>query len=284
MIHRLNAGAILVFVAALQIGPPPVFAGADLIAGFHSVVGTSGARAIWVNPAAIGGTGRPTAVAESMWRRDAAPGDDADWEEMPAAWSLAASMDRSAYAWQKEGEDIAGVADWAIAWGERRRTPGGGAFGASIEWRGGEEKTLDGTVGVLLPLGRVMTGGAVLDNVREGKVDGVDRERSWRTGLAWTPRDLPGRVTWDTLWESDRRGDTAHWFGIAFDRTQRFRLAWHGNLDDEWSGALGVVAGSAVFEGGWRKLPGDGDRDGAWIALEWSGPQFAGKGWGPIPR
>ena len=269
---RFALPAPCVLVVLLGLAASPTGAAPELEAGFRSVVEVLGPRAVWVNPAAIGLSSRPSLLAEGTWRQVRGASGEDSWESTPASGGIAVSMPASGYAWQWEGEDRDGAADWTLSWGQRRSTPGGISFGTAFEWRGGEDSAIDWTLGLILPVGRSLQAAGVVRDLLESDRDGVPVERTWRTGLAWIPRSWHGRLLWDTLWGEGRPGGTVHWFGGAFDLSGGIRLRWLGDFDDEWNGSVGIDVGGVGVEGGYRRVrfaP-----DGAWIALEWRGARI----------
>jgi hypothetical protein len=278
---RVAAPAVLALLAWLAPVPP---AGADpaaLLGGFRPVAVGTGARTVLVNPAALDPRGRPDAVAEARWAETADESGNAGFDRKPTSWTLAAGFDGSGYAYQGEGDDVEGVSDWTVTWGERRLLPGGIALGLAATWAGGEDGGLDGTAGVVVPLGRSLSAAAVAADVLQTDVDGAPGERAWRTGVAWGPPRLGGRLTWDTLWENDRRPDTVHWVGAVVDGAGPFAAMLHSDLDRAWSAELAVGTSGVRLGGGWTRAD---DRDEIRVFLDWRGRPPHGGGWGPIPR
>jgi hypothetical protein len=259
----------LLVLAALSVGTGTVRAGSELLGGFHSVAGVRGVRALWVNPAAVGSDPRPAALAEVAWVEEGDEEGETGYPTGPTLLSVGASTDHSAYGWQKEWEDSPGVADWTLTVADRRGAANWWSLGLAVEVRGGEGTNVDATAGALVPLGRSLTLAGVAADLFERDTDGRAGERLWRTGIAWRPRDLSGRITWDTVWENDRVDETRHWFAIALGGTGRVHLEVARSDGGDWSGSVEILfRRTRVAVGGTRP---DGGLDRLYASLEWRG-------------
>ena len=203
-------------------------AGTRLLGGFRPVAAEEGSRALWVNPAAIGARGRATAVGELSW---VDIGADAD-----AAWrlhglSLAAGTDRATTGAQFEFQNLPAVPDWTLAVGNRKEFRNGAAFGATGEVRGGNGTTIDGTIGLLFPLGRSMKLAGVVEDVFESDVDGLPTARLWRGGVVIRPHRTSGYLSYDYVSSEADGAREEHWFAFGSDRAQTFRLSFAINTE-----------------------------------------------------
>ena len=188
-----------VVVAASEVAADPSFLG-----GLRPVAAEESARSLWVNPAAIGAQGLPRAFADVVWfeQDDLRPAD-------ARRLSMAVSMLDAAYGIQVDLADEAGVPDWVLAWGKRMPLAGRLSLGLGLEWRGGKDSGLDAALGAVIPH-REWRLAAAVTNLLEPTTEEVQAVRTWQLGVAWRPRSMPGRITYDAVLPSG--SDSRHWF------------------------------------------------------------------------
>lgn len=272
-------------VAALAVvaGAPAASAHRSLVGGFRPVASERSARAVWTNPAAVGITGRGTAVAEVLVGADGAAallGSDGDGEwDVPTDFqglSVAVATDHLAYGYQYEADDVVGVPDWTFAVGNRVKMGGSAHLGATLEWRGGDDSGFDASAGVLIPLGRRLIAAAVAHDVLERRVDGADVTSSWQVGLAAPARALLGTFTYDALIAD--AVDTVHWFGFAVDGSKSARFSFARSSDGDWNATFDLAFPNHLLGLGAadREDVGSKHPDRAFLAAEWRGRALPG--------
>lgn len=252
-----------------------------LLGGFRPVASEHGARAVWVNPAAVGVTGRGTAVAELIVNGDEATAflqsaSEDDWA-LPTdvkGFSIAASTDRLAYGFQSEIGDEPGVPAWTFSVGNGVRLGGGGRIGATAEWRGGDDGGLDGSAGALIPLGRQLTFAAVARDVLARDVDGAAGERTWQLGTAIPLPTVYGTFTWDTVLAGS--DGPVHWLAFSLDRGGQAHFSLARSFDGDWNATLDLVFPNHLFGIGAVDRDGGAHPDRAFVAAEWSARRYPG--------
>lgn len=272
-IRSLVAGLVLLLAGL----PGPARAHLGLLGGFRPVAAEEGARAVWTNPAAVGLSGRGTALAELSLRDDAGrqaeDGSAPEWE-LPTgltALCLAAATDKLGYGFQMELEDQTGVPQWTLAVGNRVRMGRNLHAGMTAEWRGGGDG-LEAAAGVLVPLGRSIRTAAVVRDLLAKDTDGVSGERWWQLGAALEMRPLLGRLTWDVVL-TEEPASPVHWIGFALDRAQAAHLSFARSSEGDWSASFHLafphhLLGIGAID---RGESGAGDPHRAWLAAEWQG-------------
>jgi hypothetical protein len=245
-----------VVVAASEVAADPSFLG-----GLRPVAAEESARSLWVNPAAIGAQGLPRAFADVVWfeQDDLRPAD-------ARRLSMAVSMLDAAYGIQVDLADEAGVPDWVLAWGKRMPLAGRLSLGLGLEWRGGKDSGLDAALGAVIPH-REWRLAAAVTNLLEPTTEEVQAVRTWQLGVAWRPRSMPGRITYDAVLPSG--SDSRHWFGIGFDRTKRLRIAGALSASGDWDATVDIVLGSHLAGVGVHDPDGGTRREFA--SWEWTG-------------
>lgn len=216
-------------------------AASRLPSDLRPVAAETSARGAWVNPAGFAADHRPSLVFEMAWRERS---DEFDFSD-PAAVTVAISTDNVAYSYRRELEDVPGVPDWVVSTARRNVSPNGFAWGSTVEWRGGEEQRVDGTIGVLVPLMSAIRAAVVVEDVLQTDVDGIAGDRRWRGGLSARPRGLPGYLAWDY----DRFEDAdegRHWFSFGVDRAQTYGMLLAIDDQGNWSGRFGIGFGTAT--------------------------------------
>jgi hypothetical protein len=252
-----------------------------LIGGFRPIAAEEGARALWVNPAAVGLTGMGTAVAELFLDEPAAalPEGGGEWTfpSDVSGFGAAAATDRMAYGYQRELEDRPGVPSWTFALANRVSMGRHANVGAALEWRGGEDGGLEGQLGALLPAGRHLRLGVVLHELFERGADGADGSRHWQVGGALRLTPLLARVTWDA--ELPETGDPVHWFGFAVDRSKAAHLSLARSSEGDWSASLDLAfPNHLVGVGALDRDASETKPDRAFLAAEWRGQALPGAG------
>lgn len=267
--------------AALLVPAGGAAAHPALLGGFRPVASEQSARALWVNPAAVGVTGQGAAVAELLVNGDEAAQalDSASQEKwsLPKdvyGFSAAASTDRLAYGYQDETKDLPGVPDWTFAVGNAVKLGQGVRIGATAEWRGGNDSGLDATAGLLMPFGQRMMLAAVARDLLARDVDGTDGHRSWQVGAAVPLRPALGTFTWDAMLQSSE--SPIHWFAFSIDRAARAHASVARSSDGEWSVTLALVAPNRLLGVGATERKGGARPDRGFVAAEWRGTPFPG--------
>jgi len=258
---------ILVAVGGFAIPAGDAGAEVDLVGGFRPVAAEESARALWVNPAAIGASERPSVVAELVWLEP--PDGDRGLEDV--RWmGLAAATDAASYGLQWEFEDAEGVPDWTFAGGKKTRLGDGPTLGVAAEWRrAGGESSFDGTVGLVFPVGRGWRIAGVGYHLLEPETDGLESPRFWQAGTSYRHPKLLGRLTYDVVFRPDPE-DPQHWFGLGVDRTKRVRFSYAVNTDGDWNATLDLALGRHLVGGGVRHPdPGPQREFASW---EWGPP------------
>jgi hypothetical protein len=263
----MRTGRWIFVIAGIVAAATEAEAAQSFLGGFRPVAGEEGARALWVNPAAIGANNAPTAAADVVWYEE----DQLRIGDVRRL-SVVAAMPLAAYGLQWNFADEAGVPDWTFAVGKRFPVARL-MFGVEIEWRGGEDSSLDGGVGAVLPVGREWRLAAAGTHLFEPETQGVKSRQTWQLGAAWRPGALLGHVTYDARFEA---GDREHWFGLAFDRTRPLRFGGAADIDGNWSLTAGVVFG-AHFVGGGVRDPNEGARR-EFAVWDWTGSRRRGPG------
>lgn len=240
---RLAAAALL---GAALAGP----AGAStsrLPSDFRPVAAEGSARAAWVNPSGIGGTPWQSLLVEVSAVEQA----DGEFDlGEPAAFSVAASTGHTAYAFRKELDDVDGAPDWALIAANQVRQRGGAVFGSAVEWRGGENRTLDLTLALAMRLAGALRGAIVLEDAFANDVDGVEGSRRWRGGVALRPPGGTMFLGWDyDALEADDEG--RHWFSFGMDRAHKYEFLLATNDLGDWSVRAGIRLGPARWGGGY---------------------------------
>lgn len=258
---RAAALGRIVAIAAGLVAAPPALADPSFLGGFRPVAAEESARSVWVNPAAVGVRGVPGAVAELVWLEEdrLRPGD-------ARRLSVAVSMLDAAYGAQFDLANDTGVPAWTLTWGKRVPLAGPLSLGLGLEWRGGKDSGFDGALGAVLPR-RDWTLGAAVTNLFEPTTEQSKAERTWQLGVAWRPRSLAGRITYDAVLAAE--GRARHWFGIGFDRTSKIRLGGALSTAGDWNATVDVVLGSHLLGAGARDPENGSRRDFA--AWEWTG-------------
>ncbi|MEB3323074.1 MAG: hypothetical protein VKI81_09655 [Synechococcaceae cyanobacterium] len=257
-----RCAAALAVIAALG-GAGAARADSSYLGGFRPVAAEESARSLWVNPAAIGIRGVPRAAVDLVWFEQdrLRPGD-------ARRLSIAVSMLDAAYGLQLGLADETGVPDWTLTWGKRLPVGGALSLGFDVEWRGGEDSAFDGALGALAAR-REWSLGAAVTNLFEPETQGVPAVRTWQLGVAWRPPSMEGRFTYDAVLPAG--ADSRHWFGVAFDRTRRIRLAGALSTAGDWNATVDFVLGSHLLGAGARDPEGGSRREFA--AWEWTGAQ-----------
>jgi len=283
MSPAIRPALAVVLVLLLVAGPGPARAHPGLLGGFRSVAAEEGARAVWTNPAAVGITGRGSAVAEITFRDDALrlpeDGSAPDWE-LPTgltAMSVAAATDELGYGLQIELEDETGVPEWTFAVGNGVKLGQALRAGLTAEWRGGGDG-LEGTAGVLVPMGRSLRAAAVVHDLLGKETDGVPGERWWQLGAAAEVRPLLGRLTWDTVL-TDGPESPVHWVGFAIDRSKVAHVSFARSSEGDWNASIDLVFPNHLVGVGARDRSESGavDPHRAWLAAEWCGRTLPGR-------
>jgi hypothetical protein len=270
--------AVLALLAAVPAGAHPA-----LVGGFRPAAAERTARAVWTNPAAIGMTGRGAASADVVFLGDAVSGlgesgDSGDWKlpSDPLGFSLAASTDRLAYAWQVELEDRPGVPDWTFAVGNAVPVSRTARAGATVEWRAGDGGGLDAAFATQLRLGRSLGACAVVSNLLERGVDGADAPRSVQLGAVLRVRPALGRLTWDTVFTSGA-DDPVHWLGLAIDGAKSAYLSVARSSGNDWSATVGLTFPHHRLGIGGLDVDGAEVRpQQAFLVGEWTGREIVG--------
>jgi hypothetical protein len=274
----MNPGFVrLVLSVAVLLGGP-AHAHPGLVGAFRPVAAEEGARAVWVNPAAVGLTGMGTAVVELFLDEISGALPDGEEWKVPSdvtGLSVAAATDRLAYGYQRELKDRPGVPDWTLAVANRVRVGRTAHFGAGLEWRGGEDGGLEGEVGAMLPAGRHLRLAAVLHELFERGADGAAGSRHWQVGGAFRVPPLLGRFSWDT--EFPDSGDPVHWFGFAIDRSKAAHASFARSSEGDWSASLDFAfPNHMVGIGALDRDASESKPDRAFLAAEWRGQALAG--------
>jgi len=222
---------------------------------FRPVAAEGSARAAWVNPASIGAAGTQSLVLEGMW------------DGHPNHLTAAASTDRRAYAVRAELDDVEGVPDWTLIVANRVLRPHGTQVGSALEWRIGEDHSVDLTIGLSRPLGAGLQVAVVAEDVFEADVDGVDGDRLWRFGASFRPAIGLGFVSWDYQRTQDGNLER-HWFGVGVDRSRKLRATWAMADDGEWTLRVGILVDRSYLSWGMRE-PDEGRRNHL-ASLDWN--------------
>ena len=271
---------ILLGTALLTWGSPAA-SHPSLVGGFRPVASEQSARALWVNPAAIGITGHATATMELLVDGDQAASllqsaSAEDWE-LPTeirGFSMAAATDRLAYGFQRETDDRGGVPDWTLAVGNGVRLGAGGRVGLTAEWRGGDDSGFDADAGLQFPVAGELTVAAVLHDLLAADVDGAETRRTWQVGAAAPFRSLLGTFTWDAVLVRSRT--TVHWFGFAIDRSRYAHLSVARSTEGDWAASFALAFPHYLFGIGGVDRDGGARPDNAHVSVDWSGRPYPG--------
>lgn len=274
-------GLPAILATALLASAPGAQAHPSLTGGFHPIASERGARAVWVNPAAIGVTGQAAGVAELLVDGDQAAGllqsaSGEEWE-LPSeirGLGVAATTDRLGYGFQWESEDRPGVPDWTFALGNGMPLSGGGRVGITAEWRGGDDSGLDADAGIRFPVGADLAVAAVLHDLLAADVDGAPTRRTWQLGAAAPFPSLLGTFTFDTVLVKSRK--SVHWLGFAIDRSRYAHVSVARSTEGDWDASLHLVFPNHLFGIGGTDRDGGARPDQAFVAAEWSGRAYPG--------
>lgn len=225
---------------------------------FRPVAVEGTARAVWVNPSAIGSAGTQSLVIDGIWAGAPVGGgrllaDDPGGISDLAYLSVAASTDLNGFAFRYEFDDVTGVPDWTLMFANRVIRKRGTQVGTALEWRGGEKQSVDATVSFTRSLGSGLRASLVLEDVFESDVDGLDGARVWRFGAALRPPIGMGYVSWDYE-RVDGMDEGQQWFALGIDRARHVRLVWATSDDGEWSVRAGLFLDRTLFSGGVRDM------------------------------
>ncbi|MFN8177002.1 MAG: hypothetical protein U0167_03710 [bacterium] len=232
--------AVLAGLASLAPGQASA-AGSALLGGFQPIAVEDGARAAWINPAAISETGGQL-VAEGVFLETPEGYRDLSF------LTIAASAPGRAYGWQLERKDLVGVPDWTLVAANVIGQKSRAKLGSTIEWRGGVHRRFDATLGALAPLGRNLRIAAAVEDLFAADVDGVAGARNWRAGAA--ARGHLGYLSWD--WRGVEHEKGRNIFGVGVD-LEYLRVS--GSLDDQdtWTAEVRLVVADHVGGVGQRK-------------------------------
>jgi hypothetical protein len=266
---------------ALLTGASSAAAHPTLVGGFRPVASERSARALWVNPAAIGVSGQGTASLELLLDGDQASAllqsaSDEEWE-LPTeirGFSVAAATDRLAYGFQRESDDVAGVPDWTLAVGNGVQLGAGGRAGLTAEWRGGDDSGFDADAGLQFPVGRQLQVAAVLHDLLAADVDGVESRRTWQVGAAAPFRSILGTFTWDAVLVRSRT--TVHWLGFAIDRSRYAHLSVARSTEGDWAASFALTFPHYLFGVGGVDRDGGARPDHGHVSADWSGRPYPG--------
>jgi hypothetical protein len=267
-------------LAILPVLVGPAHAHLALVGGFRPVASEESARAVWINPAAVGATGLGAAAVELFLADPAGalPDGGEEWQ-IPSeltGFSVAAATDKLAYGYQRELDDQPGVPAWTLAVANRVPLGRIGDLGAGLEWRGGSDGGLDGTAGVVLPAGRHLRMAAVLHELFERGADGVPGSRHWQLGGALRLAPLLSQVTYDALLPAGG-GDAVHWIGLAIDRAKFAHVSFARSSEGDWSASLDLAFPNHLLGiGALDRDTSEPRPDRAYFAAEWRGRSTPG--------
>jgi hypothetical protein len=262
--------------AAVALLAAPADAHLALVGGFRPAAAEEGARAVWVNPAAVGQTGLATAVVE-LFLTEPTPPPGVEWgvPSEPTALSAAAATDRLAYGWQHELDDRAGVPDWTFTVANRVRVGREASLGAALEWLGGDDGGLEGAAAVLFPSGRHVRFAAVLHELFDRGADAAGGTRRWQLGGALRIPPLLARVTYDAVlpWEG---GEAVHWVAFALDRSKAAHLSVARSSEGDWSASLDLAFPNHLLGiGALDRDVSQAKPDEGFVSAEWYGRALA---------